>query len=100
MEAYNNLIEGLEGLKKQGYVEDFNLREDCLECRSNGFKMFHDEFEVDKFFRFDNDTDPADQSILYAISSHKHNMKGILVNSYGIYSDPVADEMMGKLEIK
>lgn len=94
------MVEALNGLKKQGYVEDFNLKEDCIECRSNGFKMFHNEFEVDKFFRFDNDTDPADQSILYAISSPKNELKGVLVNSYGIYSDPVADEMMEKLKIK
>lgn len=97
MEAYDNLLDGLNGLKQQGYIEDFNLKENCIECRNGQYKIFHNEFEIDKFFRFDNDTDPADQSILYAISSDKYKMKGVLVNAYGIYSSDIADEMVSKL---
>jgi len=57
----------------------------------------HHEFEIDRFFRFEGETDPADESILYAVSSDKYNLKGILVNAFGIYSDPVADDMIKKL---
>jgi hypothetical protein len=42
-------------------------------------------------------TDPSDQSILYAISSHDQKLKGILVNAYGLYADSVADDMVKKL---
>lgn len=34
MEYYDNLIEAINGLKEQGYVEDFNLKQNCLECRN------------------------------------------------------------------
>lgn len=47
--------------------------------------------------RFDVDTDPGDQSVLYAISSNKYNLKGVLVNGYGIYTEPISDEMLEKL---
>lgn len=97
--SYNNLIEAISDLKSQGYTEDFNLRQNCLECRNGEFKIFHNEFEVDKYFRFDNDTDPGDQSIIYAISSDNHKLKGVLINSYGIYSEPVTDEMLNKLKM-
>ena len=97
--SYNNLIEALADLKSQGYTEDFNLKQNCLECRNGEFKIFHTEFEVDKYFRFDNDTDPGDQSIVYAISSEDHKLKGVLINSYGIYSEPVTDEMLDKLKM-
>lgn len=97
MENFDTLSQAMEILKKQGYVEDFNLKQNCIECRQGQFKIFHDEFEIDMVFRFDVMTDPGDQSILYAISSEKYQLKGLLVNAYGIYSDPLTDEMIAKL---
>ena len=97
MAEYNTLVETMEALRKEGYTEDFNLRENCLECQSGKFQIMHNEFEIDKFFRFEGETDPADESILYAISSEKYHLKGVLVNAFGIYSDPIADELMKKL---
>lgn len=100
MENYSNLVEAINGLKKEGYTEDFNLRRDCLECKDSQYQIFHDEFVVDKYFRFEGDTNPENQSIIYAISSEKYGVKGVLVNGYGIYSDSVTDEMLNSLEIK
>ncbi|RSC93479.1 phosphoribosylpyrophosphate synthetase [Tenacibaculum singaporense] len=98
MESFDNLVEGINELKNQGYVEDFNLKQNCLECRNGEYKVFHNEFEIDKFFRFEGDSSPDDSSILYAISSDKYNLKGVLVNSYGIYSEDITDEMLDKLK--
>ena len=99
MQQYSNLIEAINGLRKEGYREDFNLEQHCLSCRNGQFKVFHDEFIVDKYLRFDVSSDAADQSIIYAISSQKHDLKGILINAYGIYSEPLTNEMLEKLEI-
>ena len=98
MENYDTMIEALSALKRQGYTEDFNLEQNCIECRAGQFKIFHDEFQIDKFFRFEGATDPSDQSIIYAISSPKYNLKGTLVNAYGIYSNEITDEMLSKLK--
>lgn len=98
MESFDTLIDGINELKKQGYIEDFNLKQNCIECRNGQYKFFHNEFEIDKFFRFEGDSSPDDSSILYAISSDKYNLKGILVNSYGIYSEDITDEMLEKLK--
>lgn len=95
MESYDTLVEAINGLKTQGYSTDFNLRENCIVC--GDLEIYHDEFQIDKFFRFEGDTDPADESILYAISSEKYNMKGVLVNGYGISSEALANEMLEKL---
>jgi hypothetical protein len=94
---YSNLLEAINGLKAEGYTEDFNLRQDCIECKNRGYKIFHDEFVIDKHYRFDVQSDAADQSIIYAISSEKYGLKGILVNAYGIYSEPMTNEMLDKL---
>ncbi|HTB07625.1 MAG TPA: phosphoribosylpyrophosphate synthetase [Bacteroidia bacterium] len=98
MGSYDTLSEAMNELKKQGYTEDFNIKHDCLICKDGTIKVFKDDFVVDKFFRFEGDTDPADEAILYAISSPKNNVKGILVNGYGIYSEPMANELVEKLK--
>ena len=100
MEPYVTLTQTMNDLRKEGYVEDFNLQQNCLECRNGQFKIFAKEFKVDKFFRFEGDSNPSDAAILYAISSDIHQLKGVLVNAYGIYSEPVTDEMLQKLEIR
>ncbi len=97
MENYANLIEAIAGLRAQGYTIDFNLRQHALTHGPEEHETFHDEFVIDNYFRFENDTDPAEQSIIYAIHSLKHNVKGILINAYGIYAEPLTNEMLDKL---
>lgn len=99
MESYDTLTEGINALRSQGYSEDFNLKHNALESLTRGHEVKHDEFQVDKFFRFEDNTDPDDQSILYAISSEKYALKGILINSYSIYSEAFSNEMMKKLNV-
>jgi hypothetical protein len=100
MNSYVTLSGTMNDLRKEGYVEDFNLQQNCLECRDGQFKVFADEFKIDKYYRFEGQSNPSDQAILYAISSDYHQLKGVLVNAYGIYSEAVTDEMLQKLEIR
>ena len=99
MKSYDNLIDALSDLKKAGYVEDFNLKQHCLECRDGQYRIFHNEFEIDHYFRFDDEDSSADSSsILYTISSEKYGLKGTLINSFSIYSNDITDEMLRKLK--
>jgi hypothetical protein len=99
MENVDTVSQTIDSLRSEGYTEDFNLQQQCLECRNGEYRIFHDEFAVDKFFRFEGMTDPADEAVVYAISSGKHGLKGVLVNGYGIYSDGIADEMLNQLRM-
>ena len=100
MPLYDTLSGTMNKLRKEGYVEDFNLQQNCVECRNGQFKLFTDEFKVDKFYRFEGSSNPSDAAILYAISSDTQELKGLLVNGYGIYSEPITDELLEKLEIR
>ena len=100
MQYMDTMTEVINKLRKEGYTEDLNLRKDCLECSGTDFKMFHDEFVIDNVYRFEGMTDPADEATVYAISSPKHGIKGILVNGAGIYTDDITDEMLNSLQIK
>ena len=97
MNNLSTLSETLTQLKKEGYTEDFNLRSSCVECPGGAIRIFPDEFIVDKYFRFEGPTDPADEAVVYAISSAMFNLKGTLVNGYGPTSDPATDEMLRAL---
>lgn len=97
-ESYETLTEGIAQLRAQGYTEDFNLKENVIEGKMTAIQLAYNEFKVDKFFRFEGDTDPADEAILYAVSSINHPVKGLLVNAFGTYSDTIANEIMEKLK--
>ena len=98
MESYSTLVDAINGLQKQGYTEDFNLKEDHIYCTNSKHQLSPDDFKVDTVFRFEGESDPEDQTILYAISSEKYHLKGLLVNAYGIYSDSGANEIIKKLD--
>ena len=98
MEAYTTLSDALNGLKAKGYIHDFNLDSTGLQCKSLDCHLDPDDFQIDEFHRFEGPSNPDDISIVYAISSHE-GLKGTLVNGYGIYADPVSDEMVKKLAI-
>ncbi len=98
MDTMTTLSEIIAKLKAEGYTEDFNLKGNCLECHGNLIQVFPAEFVVDKHYRFEGLSDPADEAVVYAISSAKYQLKGTLVNGYGISSDSVADEMIKALK--
>ena len=100
MDTMTTLSEILTKLKQEGYTEDFNLQANCLACQGNAVQLFPNEFVVDRHYRFEGLSDPADEAVVYAISSSKHQVKGTLVNGYGMYADPLADEMVKALREK
>jgi hypothetical protein len=100
MEEMTTVTEVIEHLHKEGYEEDFNLQQNSLICRKGHFRVFHDEFVIDKVYRFEGNSDPADEATVYAISSPKYGIKGILVNGAGIYTDALTDEMLQSLQIR
>jgi hypothetical protein len=97
-ESYGTLSETVNGLKKEGYTLDFNARHDCLVCEETRTELSPDEFEIDKVYRFEGPSDPADEAVVYAISSPVHGIKGTLVNGYGISSDAMSSELVKKLQ--
>lgn len=97
MNTMTPLSRVLTVLKERGYTEDFNLTETCIICHGNSLQIYPQDFVVDKHYRFEGPSDPGDEAIVYAISSKKHNIKGVLVDGYGMYSDSLSNEMIQSL---
>ena len=100
MNSYNNLADALEGLKERGFTEDFNLQESCIHCGESNIRLHPDEFVIDEFYRFEGDSNPDDNSIIYAISSVNGEIKGTLVDAYGMYASSLSPKMVAKLGFK
>ncbi len=100
MNKMSTVTEVLQKLKEDGYTIDFNLSDNCLVCHGNSLQIHPEDFVVDKHYRFEGATDPGDEAIVYAISSTKHNIKGTLINGYGISSDPGTDKVVSALKEK
>jgi len=88
------LTEVMENLKKEGYTVNFNLYENHIEDDSRTLRFHPVDFQIDRVYRFEGMSDPDDNSILYAISCRDGKTKGILVNAYGVYADPLSQEMV------
>lgn len=96
-ESFGTLSETINGLVKLGYTHDFNIKEDCIVCHAANITLSPEDFQIDHVYRFEGDSDPEYQSILYAISSSKFDVKGTLVNGYGISSDETTSRLIEKL---
>ena len=97
MENYSSLLEAIEGLRKRGYTEDFKAGERGLLGLQHEKIYEPGQVQVNDFFRFEGASDPADNSILYAIETDD-GIKGTLVDAYGPYADPKVISFMEEVE--
>lgn len=97
-ESYGTLSETINGLKDEGYILDFNVWQDRIVCHGTNTKLSPEDFKIEKVFRFEGASNPDDQSVLYAISSLKSEMKGVLINGYGISADAATDAIISRLK--
>jgi len=96
MFTYDTVSEAINDLKERGYTLDFNLQKDKLVCDILPLTLQPDEFEITESYRFEGDSNPDDEAIVYAIES-KHGHKGVLVNGFGPSADPLSNEIVRKL---
>jgi len=94
---YATVTEAIKQLKKQGFTLDFNLLENQLMCSDGAYPA--DEFEIVDLYRYEGESDPADEATVYALSSAS-GIKGVLVSGYGISTDEVSIETLKQLHYK
>lgn len=93
---YKTVSEAIEELRKLGFTTDFNLEENCITCHVDKFTPA--KFRITQVYRYEGNTDPADEATVYGIESES-GIKGVLVTGYGANTDPMSDEMLLKLRV-
>jgi nucleotide-binding universal stress UspA family protein len=99
MRAYGSLMDALTDLKSRGYSFDFKKEFSSLYCQELNLWIEPEKFNVDEYYRFEEDSDPDENSIVYAISSID-GVRGVLVDAYGVYAESVSFDMARSLTFK
>lgn len=97
MKDYSTVLEAIDDLKKRGYTYDFNLTNNALKSSDGDIVLSPDDFNIIAVHRFEGPSDPADNSIVYAIESTVKDIKGTFVDAYGVYSNTISQELLKKL---
>lgn len=91
---YETVSEAINELRERGFIIDFNLEENSIVSHSEKFNT--DDFEIIEVYRYEGNSDPADEATVYGIQS-KSGFRGILVTGYGTSSDSATTEILKKL---
>lgn len=86
IQKLTTVSEILKKLKFKGYTADFDIREGTsMINKETGDEFSPEEITINRIYRFEGDTDPADLSVIYAMES-KSGVKGIFLDAYGPYA--------------
>lgn len=99
METYDTVTAALSGLKAKGYTLDFNIAFDKIICSDGVVCLDPHQFEITQTFRFEGDTNPSDEDVVYVVESIDKKIKGTLTSAYGMYADNISTEMLSKLSM-
>ena len=84
-------------LSSEGYTTQFKASKDGLESLDSHTVFSPDEVKIVNFYRFEGESDPSDNAILYAVETNTGE-KGTLTDAYGVYTDLKVSEFVKKVE--
>lgn len=79
-------------LVQEGFTENFVAHKAGIEAPSIKKYYVPREVRIVNFYRFEGESDPADNAVLYAIEAND-GVKGLLVDAYG---GPYVDQRIGQ----
>lgn len=80
-----------------GYADDFKATDLGLTSVHTSRHYFPEEIHVVNFFRFEGNSDPEDNAIMYVIETDD-GAKGTLVDAYGAYADENISNILKQVE--
>ena len=90
----------LEKLRIKKQDNEFQISKDCFVSPSG--KGYHpEELKIIKTYRFEGDSDPSDNTVLYLIQAND-GLIGYSIDSYGVYSnheDEKYDDFLRKIPV-
>jgi hypothetical protein len=91
------LVSCLNSLSRDGFSDDYKMTEAGLKSLKRERVYAPEEVKVLNFYRFEGNSDPADNSILYAIETSDGG-RGTLVDAYGPYADSKISSFMQQVD--
>ena len=78
---YSTVSEAINELMKKGYTTDFNLPGNVRKFETGEYR--YSDFKITGVYRYEGESDPADEAVVYAIESKDDQVKGLLVSGFG-----------------
>lgn len=78
------LTEVLNKLEERGQANEFRIKDEGLTLDESRYFQPH-ELKIIKTYRFEGDSNPDDESILFLIETSDHTV-GFMIDAYGVYS--------------
>ena len=85
-EHMKTLVSCINTLTAKGFETQFKVVKGGLQSLTTDKVYKPEDVKITNFYRFEGESDPADNSILYAIETATGE-KGTLSDAYGVYSD-------------
>lgn len=82
---------------KDGYTDNFKVKKQGLVSSEKEQTYSPLETNVINYYRFEGQSDPADNTIMYVIET-TDGQKGLLVDAYGPYADEHVSNFMKAVE--
>ena len=73
----------VDRLTRAGYVDWFRSEDGRLRSSKSGCLHGPEAMQVDEVVRFEGETDPADEAIVFALTCKEHGVKGTFTVPYG-----------------
>ena len=79
----------IERLREQGFTDSFQAEGAGLRALETGRLIAPERLVVEAVNRFEGNSDPDDESIVFALRNRENDVRGTWVVSYGTRLDPV-----------
>jgi hypothetical protein len=89
--------EALRRLTDAGYADEYQARPGGLKSRSDGTVRPPEAFRIEEVARFEGESDPSDESAVFALASMTDGSKGTYTVAFGPLMDALDAEMVRKL---
>ena len=92
MTTYETVTEALQELYKRGFELNLNIAFD--KDISQEKHLNPEDFEIIETYRFEGDTNPSDEDVVYALISKDGYLKGVFSGAFGTYNNADENEIL------
>ena len=94
---YGTVTSAIDTLRKAGFNKDFSLVDNYIGW--NNIKMGINDLKIVKVYRYEGNSDPADEASVYGLES-KTGLKGILITNDDANSEDSSGHILKNLHLK
>lgn len=95
--AMETLMEALARLERSGYVDAYRAEPEGLRSESTGTVIAPEAFDVDEVVRFEGDSDPSDESAVFALRDRGDRARGTYTVAFGTLMDAMDADVVLQL---